>query len=77
MTWYYADWSWIQRFITSAVLVVGCVVVACAIATLVRSHLTAHHAEVIVTNGFVRPSRAEIERQVRQVSNRRNGSRAA
>ena len=76
MSWYYADWSWIRGLITSAALVVGCVVVACAIVTLVRS-LTARHAEVIITNGFAQPSRVEIEREVRQVSNRRDGSRAA
>jgi hypothetical protein len=77
MSWYYADWSWIRGLITSAALVVGCVVVACAIVTLVRSSLTARHAEVIITNGFAQPSRVEIEREVRQVSNRRDGSRAA
>ena len=77
MTWYYADWSWTHTFLTTAALIMGCVVVACAIANLVRSHLTERHAEVIVTNGFARPSTAEIEPGTLRGSHPRHGSRAA
>jgi hypothetical protein len=77
MTWYYADWSWTRTLLTTATLVMGCVVVVCAIVTLVRSRLSARHAELLVTNGFAQRSRAEIERDARHAPHHQNGSRAA
>ena len=36
MIWYYADWSWTRTLTTTATVVMGCVVLVCAIVNLVR-----------------------------------------
>ena len=77
MIWYYADWSWTRTLTTTSAVVMGCVILACAIVNLVRSLMSARHDEVVVTNGFVPRSRAEIEREVRYAPHHHNGSRAA
>ena len=77
MTWYYADWSWLHTMTTTAAAVMVGAVIACAIVNLVRSVLTARHAEVVVTNGFVQRSRSETQGGVRHAPHHQNGSRAA
>jgi len=67
MSWYYADWSWVQTFTTTAALVMCGMVVVCAIANLVRSHTSARHLEVLVP----------IERDLRHAPHQRDGHRAA
>lgn len=67
MTWYYADWSWVYTWTTTAAVVMGCVAVICAIANLIRSHLSARPVQVLVP----------IERDLRHAPHRHNGSRAA
>lgn len=77
MIWYYADWSWTRTLTTTSAVVMGCVILACAIVNLVRSLMSARHDEVVVTNGFVPRSWAEIEREVQYAPHHHIGSRAA
>ena len=67
MTWYYADWSWVHTFTTIAAVVMCGMVVVCAIADLIRSHVSPRRAEVVVP----------IERDLHHAPQHRNGSRAA
>ena len=67
MSWFYADWSWVHTLTTTAALVMSCMVVICAIANLLRSHVSVQHAAVLVP----------IERGLRHAPHDRNGSRAA
>ena len=67
MTWYYADWSWVHTFTTTAALVLGCIAVVCGIAHLLRSHTSARPVEVL----------APIEHDLRHATIHRDGSRAA
>ena len=67
MTWYYADWSWVHTFTTTAALVMVCIAVVCGMAHLIRCHVSARPVDVLVP----------IEREVRQAPRHHNGSRAA
>ena len=67
MNWYYGDWSWVHTFTTTAALLLCSVAVICWIATLIRSHLSARQAHVLVS----------VEHDLWHAPHRHHGRRAA
>ena len=77
MSWYYADWSWLRTLITSAAFLTSAVVIACAVANVIRSRLIVRHAEVAPTNRFGQPSLVETRDRLRHAPHHASTSQAA
>jgi hypothetical protein len=76
MSWYYADWGWVQSLVMTAAWVMTAGVVVCWVVTLIRAAAHARTDNVLVTNGFVPPSPAKLEGR-RHAPHRRSGRWAA